>query len=736
MPTLKLPDGSVRQVPAGTRPRDVAASIGKRLAQAAVAAKVNDAIVDLDSELPAGNGEMTFQVLTDKDKEALAVLRHSCAHIMARAVLRLFPDVQLAFGPALENGFYYDIDSPTPIREEDFPRIEEEMRKIVADAEPFERFERSTDEARELVRDLGQGYKVEHIDDDLKQYPTLSFYRQGEFIDLCRGPHIPNAGKVGAFKLLSIAGAYWKNDASRKQLQRLYGTAFFNPKDLDAYLHQLKEAKERDHRKLGKQLKLFTISPDMAGSGLILWMPKGATVRGILESFIKEELIKRGYQPVYTPHIGRLEMYRTSGHFPLYRDAQYPPLFLHQLGQTVDTWLSLIESNQLTPQAEEAFVGVLKEVGAKVPDAPGEPAATLKAYAEAGKDKARKIQSLQGWLHRQEGYLVKPMNCPHHIQIYKAEPRSYRDLPVRLAEFGTVYRFEQTGELSGMTRVRGFTQDDAHLFMTPEQIPEEMGANLDLVLFVLSSLGLNDYRVRVGLRDPSSDKYLGSADNWEKAEKALLEVVQSRGMNYSAEQGEAAFYGPKIDFVVRDCIGREWQLGTVQLDYNLPERFDLEYIGKDNHAHRPVMIHRAPFGSMERFIGILIEHFAGAFPLWLAPEQVRVMPVSERFAEYGRRVENQLRAHGSRVTGDYRPEKIGYKIREAQLEKIPYMLVVGEKEQNAGTVAVRDRVDGDLGAMTIAELLKRLTDEVTERRIRQVSTASAGLTDRSAQFAD
>ena len=393
---------------------------------------------------------------------------------MARAVLRLFPDAQLAFGPALENGFYYDIDSPTPIREEDFPRIEEEMRKIIADAEPFERFERSVSEARELVRDLGQGYKVEHIDDDLKQYPTLSFYRQGEFIDLCRGPHIPNAGKVGAFKLLSIAGAYWKNDASRRQLQRLYGTAFFSQKDLDAYLHQLEEAKKRDHRVLGKQLNLFTISPAV-GSGLILWMPKGATVRGILESFIKDELLKRGYQPVYTPHIGRLELYRTSGHFPYYRDAQYPPLFLHQLGQTVDTWLTLLEADQLNPEAEKAFLGVLELAGKEMTDAPGEPAATVEAYRAAANDKAKRVDALKGWVNRQEGYLVKPMNCPHHIQIYKAVPRSYRDLPVRLAEFGTVYRFEQTGELSGMTRVRGFTQDDAHLFVTPEQIEAEFG---------------------------------------------------------------------------------------------------------------------------------------------------------------------------------------------------------------------------------------------------------------------
>jgi threonyl-tRNA synthetase len=735
MPTLRLPDGSVRQVPEGSRPRDVVESIGKRLAKAAVAAKVNDVVVDLDRELPAGEGEQTFQVLTDKDKEALAVLRHSCAHIMARAVLRLFPGAQLAFGPALENGFYYDIDSPTPIREEDFPRIEEEMRKIVADAEPFERFERSTSEARELVRDLGQGYKVEHIDDDLKQYPSLSFYRQGEFIDLCRGPHIPDAGRVGAFKLLSIAGAYWKNDASRKQLQRLYGTAFFNQKDLDAYLHQIEEAKKRDHRVLGKQLRLFTIS-QAVGSGLILWMPKGATVRGILEGFIKDELLKRGYEPVYTPHIGRLELYRTSGHFPYYRDAQYPPLFLHQLGQTVDTWLSLLETGQLTAEAEEAFLSVLREAGGKITDVPGEPMATVELYTAAGDDKAKKVEALKSWLNRQEGYLVKPMNCPHHIQIYKAEPRSYRDLPVRLAEFGTVYRFEQTGELSGMTRVRGFTQDDAHLFITPEQTEAEVGANIDLVLFVLSSLGLNDYRVRVGLRDPKSDKYVGRAENWQKAEQTLLELVKSRGMNYSAEEGEAAFYGPKIDFVVRDCIGREWQLGTVQLDYNLPERFGLEYIAKDNHAHRPVMIHRAPFGSMERFMGILIEHFAGAFPLWLAPEQARIMPVSERFREYGQRVENELRSHGFRVSGDYRPEKIGYKIREAQLERIPYMLVVGEKEQTAGSVSVRDRVDGDLGAMTIAELVNRLTEEVKQRRIRQVSTASADLTDRGAQFAD
>jgi threonyl-tRNA synthetase len=753
MLTLRLPDGSTKQVAEGTRPLEVAEGIGKRLAQAAVAAKVNGTVVDLDRELPNGNGDVNFQILTEKDSEALAVLRHSCAHVMARAVMRLFPGVQLAFGPALENGFYYDIDSPTPIREEDFPRIEEEMKKIVKEAEPFERFERPTAEARELVKDLGQGYKVEHIDDDLKQYASLSFYRQGEFIDLCRGPHIPHAGRIGAFKILSIAGAYWKNDASRKQLQRLYGTAFFNQKDLGAYLKQLEEAKKRDHRVLGKQLKLFTIS-QLAGSGLILWMPKGAIIRGILESFIKEELLKRGYEPVYTPHIGRLELYRISGHFPYYRDAQFPPMYFNAIGNALDLAQYRLAAGDLDEAKEQAFQDLLNLAGYRVPGYREARSTAEKLEAvhetvirlmravdlklpdyEKASTAMDRAHALEAWLKGQEGYLLKPMNCPHHIQIYKAEPRSYRDLPVRLAEFGTVYRYEQTGELSGLTRVRGFTQDDAHLFVTPEQIEEELGANLDLVLLVLSSLGLSDYRVRIGLRDPQSSKFIESP-HWVSAERTLIGIVSQRGMNYTAEKGEAAFYGPKIDFVVRDCIGREFQLGTVQLDYNLPEKFDLEYVGADNRPHRPVMIHRAPFGSMERFMGILIEHFAGAFPLWLAPKQVRVLPVSEKFAEYGRRVEADLKAKGYRVSGDYRPEKIGYKIREAQLEKIPYMLVVGEKEQSAGTVAVRDRVDGDLGAMTLGQLVARLEQEVRDRTIRQVSTTTAGLAEGGAKYAE
>jgi threonyl-tRNA synthetase len=757
MPSLKLPDGSVRQAPAGSRPRDVAESIGKRLAQAAIAAKVNGEVVDLDRELPDTTGDIGFQILTDRDPEALEVLRHSSAHIMARAVMRLFPGTQLAFGPALANGFYYDIDSPTPITEADFPRIEAEMKKIIAAAEPFERFERPTSEGRALCEDLKQEFKVEHIDDELKKYPTLSFYRQGEFIDLCRGPHIPNAGKVGAVKLLNIAGAYWKNDASRKMLQRLYATAFFNEKDLKAYLEQLEEAKKRDHRVLGKQLKLFTIS-QQAGQGLILWMPKGAMVRSLLESFIKDELLKRGYAPVYTPHIGRLDLYRTSGHFPYYRDSQFPPMYFNALGNAFDLAQYRLAAGELDDAKEHAFQELLNLAGYRVPGYREAKSTAEKLEAvhqtvlrlmhaielklpdyEQATSVPDRAQALWAWLKEQEGYLLKPMNCPHHIQIYKAMSRSYRDLPIRLAEFGTVYRFEQSGELGGLTRVRGFTQDDAHLFVTPEQVESELVANLDLVFFVLKTLGLNDYRVRVSIREPGSDKYVGAAELWENAEKTLIDVAKKLELNYSIGVGEAAFYGPKIDFIVKDCIGREWQLGTVQLDYNLPNRFDLDYIGADNARHRPVMIHRAPFGSMERFCGILIEHFAGAFPLWLAPEQARILTVSEKFTEYGRKVEEQLKAAGFRVTGDYRPEKIGAKIRDGSLEKVPYLLVVGEKEQSVGTVAVRDESvkemkQRDIGSFPVAEVISRFKQEVDEKRIRQVSTATAGLADSEAKY--
>lgn len=726
---LKLPDGKVAEFADGITAQEIAADTRSKSRGDYVAAALDGHIIDLNrpltqellKELGCNQEPLTLRWLSTDDKEALDVLRHSAAHIMARAVLRLFPGAKLAFGPATETGFYYDIDVQPALREEDLPRIEAEMRRLIEQAEPFERLELPTPEARQLCSDLQQTYKVEHIDEQLSRFSHLSFYRQGEFIDLCRGPHLPHAGYIRAFKLLSIAGAYWKNDASRQQLQRLYGTAFFRQKDLDTFLQQLEEAKKRDHRILGKQLGIFTLSP-MVGSGLVLWLPKGATIRHILESFIREELVKRGYQPVYTPHLGRLELYRTSGHFPYYRDAQYPPLFVHPLGQAVDTWAELLANGKLTQEQERAFLSLASSFGLD-----------FSAY-ERAEDISKKLNVLRDWLAEQEAYLVKPMNCPHHIQIYKAELRSYRDLPVRLAEFGTVYRYEQTGELAGMTRVRGFTQDDAHLFVTPEQVEAEMVSNLELVLFVLRSVGLTEYRVRVGLRDPASNKYVGKEENWNRAQATLLDIVKQLGMPYSAEIGEAAFYGPKIDFVVRDCLGREWQLGTVQLDYNLPERFELEYIGKDNQRHRPIMIHRAPFGSFERFCGILIEHFAGAFPLWLAPEQARVLPVSDRFQDYAKQVEGQLRQHGLRVSSDLRPEKIGAKIRDAQLEKIPYMLIVGEREQQSGGVALRDRIEGDLGLMPLSAVIERLTREVKEKTIRQVARGTVIFNERGTRF--
>ena len=739
MPTVSLPDGSSKTLPAGSSAMDLAEGIGKRLAQAAIAAVVDGKVTDLTLPLPEG-ADLKIKLLTDRDPEALEVLRHSCAHIMARAVLRLFPGSQLAFGPALENGFYYDIESPTPIREEDFPRIEEEMRKIIKASEPFERFERVTAEARSLVEGMGQKLKVEHIDEELCRQDSLSFYRQGEFIDLCRGPHLPHAGKVGAFKLMSLAGAYWKGDSARQQLQRLYATAFFSQKDLDAYLKQLEEAKKRDHRLLGKQLHLFTISP-LAGSGMILWMPRGALMRGILEQFLREELTRRGYSPVYTPHVGKLEMYRTSGHFPYYRDAQFPPLYQHPAASALDLCQYRLQAGILDEARERDMVLFLSQACLVIPGYAE--AVTQESRIQAterlveellkihsvdmpeyrqAKDTAGRAKALLNWLEQQEGYLLKPMNCPHHIQIYKAVPRSYRDLPVRLAEFGTVYRFEQTGELSGMTRVRGFTQDDAHLFVTPDQIESELLANIELVQLVLKTLGLTDYRVRIGLRAKGSDKYVGSDDDWNNAEASLIRVVKSLGMEYTAEEGEAAFYGPKIDFVVRDCIGREWQLGTVQLDYNLPKRFDLEYTGADNKSHRPVMIHRAPFGSMERFMGILIEHFAGAFPVWLAPEQVRVLTVSEKFNDYAKEVESRLREAGIRVTADLGPDKVGAKVRLGAMDKVPYLAVVGDKEVQAGAVTIRERGGSDLGSMPVEAFIARVQGENLGRTLPKSST--------------
>ncbi len=520
------------------------------------------------------------------------------------------------------------------LSEDDFAAIEAEMARITKDAEPFERFTLPVAEARQFVADLGQTYKVEHIDDELHKYGVLSFYRQGEFVDLCRGPHIPHAGKVGAFKLLSIAGAYWKGHTDRKMLQRVYGTAFFDKKDLEAHVAQVEEAKKRDHRRLGRDLNLFTISP-LVGPGLILWMPKGSIIRGILENFIKEELVRRGYQPVYTPHIGKIELYQTSGHYPYYKDSQFPTLKMPADSAAKELLDGLIAGN-LNDDAQRlllAKAGIPERMPAPVagPESPS-PGAS-RSYLEM--TTAERIGYLEQTCDFEE-YLLKPMNCPHHIQIYAAQPRSYRELPLRLAEFGTVYRYEQSGELSGLTRVRGFTQDDAHLFCTHEQVRGEFRSTMEMTQFFLNScLGLSDYRVRLSKSDPNDPKYQGAAgDIWRRAEDDIRSVLDEMGLPYEEAPGEAAFYGPKADFIVRDCIGRQWQLGTVQLDYVLPERFGLDYTGPDNQPHRPVMIHRAPLGSMERFMGILIEHFAGAFPLWLAPEQVRVLPISDKVADY------------------------------------------------------------------------------------------------------
>ncbi len=705
-----LPDGSIHEHPAHTTPMDIAQGIGSRLAKAVVAAEVNGRIVDANrplNEVATDDKPVSFRLLTAKDREALDVLRHSTAHVMARAVMRLFDGVSLAFGPTTGTGFYYDFELSRKINEDDFPAIEAEMQKIIDQGEPFERFHVDRAEALKLCSDLGQGLKVEHISTGLAEESHLSFYRQGEFVDLCRGPHIPHAGMIKAVKLLSVAGAYWKGDASGRQLQRLYGTAFFDPKELAAHLEQVEEARRRDHRVLGKKLGLFAIQSEV-GQGLCLWLPRGARVRGLLEEFLRNELLRRGYQPVYSPHLGRVELYETSGHFPYYRDSQFPPLFGHDAGALLDAWSRRIESKTLGKEEEDKLFAAAEVLGVD-----------LKGYERNGSDTSKR-EWLHAWQTKNERYLVKPMNCPHHCHIFKAQQRSYRQLPLRLMEFGTVYRHEQTGELNGMLRVRGLTQDDAHIFCTQEQVEGEFRQTLELVKFVLSSVGLDDYRVQLSLRDPKSDKYVGSEATWEKAESSLRRVLGDSGLNFNEQPGEAAFYGPKADFMVRDCIGRSWQLGTVQLDYNLPERFQLEYIGTDNSSHRPVMIHRAPFGSMERFVGMLIEHFAGAFPLWLSPEQIRILPLSEKNNEAALALNEQFIEAGLRTSVDLRNAKVQAKIRDAQIDLVPYMAVIGPKEAETGQVALRDRIEGDLGSMPIAAALARLQQEIRDRRVRQV----------------
>ena len=673
MTTVKLPDGSLKEFDSTVSVKDVAKSIGSRLAKDALWGEIDLQPVELDYEIPQGE-PVNLKIITKKDPNALATMRHSCAHVMARAVMRIKPGVQLAFGPTIDGGFYYDVECDEPLTEEDFPAIEKEMAKIIALDEPFERLDRPRADAIQVCKDLNQDFKVEHIETGLADDDSLSFYQQGEFLDLCRGPHIPSPRRIGAFKLLSIAGAYWKGDQSREQLQRLYATAFFTQAELDAHLELLEEAKKRDHRVLGKRLGLFHID-EMVGQGLVLWTPKGSFVRQKLQDFISEHLQRQGYDQVFTPHIGKLDLYKTSGHFPYYQDSQYTPL---------------VDREYLSQLAEEGCT-----------------CGELSNLMNEGEI---------------EGYLLKPMNCPHHIRLFASEQRSYRDLPIRLSEFGTVYRWEQSGEIGGLTRVRGFTQDDAHLFVTQEQLGEELIGCIELVKIIFGAMGMEDYTVRVGLRDPDSSKYVGDPENWDLAEQACREAAQTLGKEFSEDPGEAAFYGPKIDFVVKDCIGRKWQLGTVQVDYNLPERFGLEYIGSDNKPHRPIMIHRAPFGSMERFIGVLIEHFAGSFPLWLAPEQGRILTVSDKSEEYGRRVESQMRDAGIRVKGDYRSEKLGAKIRDGQLEMIPYMMIVGPRDAENGTVSIRDRIDGDLGAIPVEEAIAKFQSEVADKTVRRKSS--------------
>ena len=633
-------------------------------------------------------------------------LRHSCAHVMATAVLRIWPQAQFAYGPPVESGFYYDLDLDHRITPDDFEKIEAEMRNVAKENQRFEKRVVSRDEAIALARSGRLGglterpgnesrFKLDLID-KIPEGEEISLYQNGEFLDLCAGPHVNYTSKCKNVKLMSVAAAFYMGDESKGQLQRLYGTAFESKEALEEHLLQLEEAKKRDHRKLGRDLKLFHIDEDV-GQGLILWTPNGSVIRQELQNFISEELRKQGYSQVFTPHIGKLELYKTSGHFPYYKESQFGPIMAN------DDMHAAAEAGCSCAELMARLDAVSSRLAEQVNERAGREIISP--------DRVMADDQLM------DGFMLKPMNCPHHIKIFDSQPHSYRDLPVRLAEFGTVYRWEQSGELNGMTRVRGFTQDDAHLFCTEDQVAAEVLGCLSLVKIVLTTLGMQDYRVRVGLRDPDSTKYTGNPENWDKAEAACRAAAGSLGVPFTEEPGEAAFYGPKIDFVVRDVIGREWQLGTVQVDYNLPIRFDLSYTGADNKPHRPVMIHRAPFGSMERFTGVLIEHFAGNFPTWLNPEQVRVVTISEKADDFARQVHADLLAAGLRATLDVSSDKVGAKIRNAQIEKVAYMLVVGQKEAEAGVVSVRHRNRGDLGVQPVADFLHEVLAEIRERRL-------------------
>ena len=633
---ITLPDGSARQYPAGVKGIEIAQSISEGLARNALAIEVNGEIWDLSRQI---NSDSAIKIFTWNDKGGKYAFWHSSAHLFAEALEALYPGVKFGIGPPIENGFYYDVDlGDRPFGDEELAAVEKKMTELAKANNAFVRSDVSKKEAIEYFTKKGDEYKLELIEGLADG--SITFYQQGNFVDLCRGPHIPTTGPIKAIKLLSVAGAYWRGDEKNKMLKRIYGITFPKQKELEEYLHMLEEAKKRDHRKLGKELELFAFS-EKVGMGLPLWLPKGTILRERLEQFMRRAQIRAGYDPVVTPHIGSKQLYVTSGHYEKYGKDSFQPIH--------------------TPDESEEF-------------------------------------------------LLKPMNCPHHCEIYKVKPRSYKDLPIRLAEFGTVYRYEQSGELHGLTRVRGFTQDDAHIFCRPDQVKSEFIKVIDLVLFVFKSLGFENYTAQVSLRDPENKaKYIGEDALWERAEREIQEAADERGLKTVAVKGEAAFYGPKLDFMVKDALGRSWQLGTIQVDYQLPQRFELEYIGSDNQKHRPVMIHRAPFGSMERFVAVLIEHCAGNFPLWLAPEQLAVLPISERFNEYGQQVLDTLKNMDIRGFLDDRNEKIGRKIRDAEVTKVPFMLLVGEKEAAEGKVAVRKHGQGDQGVMDLKEFVAQFS---------------------------
>ncbi len=637
---ITLPDGNSREYPFGITGQEIAESISSGLARVALSITVNGEIWDLNRSITEN---ATIAINTWDSEDGQYTFWHSSAHLLAEAVQELYPEAKFGIGPPIETGFYYDIDfGDKQITQDDLATIEKKFLEVARKKNTFERKEISKTEALSFYKEAGNEYKVDLIEG--LEDGEITFYTQGNFTDLCRGPHIPNTGVVKAVKLTNLAGAYWRGDVNSKQLTRIYGVSFPKQKMLDEYLHQVEEAKRRDHRKLGKELGIYMIDK-MVGSGLPMWLPKGTTLRRTLEAFLRDEQLKRGYEEVITPHIGNLELYRTSGHYPYYQDSQYNPI--------------------------------------QVDD---------------------------------EEYMLKPMNCPHHHRIYSSQMRSYRDLPLRLAEFGSVYRYEQSGELSGLSRVRGFTQDDAHIYCTHDQLKDEIKSTVELTQVVFKTFGM-PVDIRLSFRDDNDSKYGGSTEYWDRAQREIQEVADEMELEYFIAPGEASFYGPKIDFIIRDAIGRKWQLGTVQVDYVMPERFELTYVGSDNEKHRPVIIHRAPFGSMERFTSILIEHFAGNFPLWLSPEQIRVLPISDDQNEYARECASKLEEIGCRVTVDERSEQIGSKIRDAETAKIPYMLIIGAKEMGSGTVSVRKHRKGDIGTLEFSEFLSHINSEIANKTL-------------------